>query len=65
MNCMTDTTRCPLTLILAKTQIILSNMKPYENGKKVSLYEVPKFGVRCISGHKWMHVQVMFSNGFS
>ena len=37
MNCMIDITRCPLTLILTKTQIILSNMKSYENDKKVCL----------------------------
>ena len=34
MNCMIDITRSPLTLILTKTQIILSNMKSYENNKK-------------------------------
>ena len=34
MNCMIDITRCPLTLILTKTHIILSNMKSYENDKK-------------------------------
>ena len=39
MNCMIDIIRCPLTLILTKTQIILSNMKSYENDKKVCLIE--------------------------
>ena len=33
-NCMIDITKCPLTLILTKTHIILSNMKSYENDKK-------------------------------
>ena len=33
MNCMIDITRCPLTLILTKTHITLSNMKSYENDK--------------------------------
>ena len=51
-NCMIDITRCPLTLILSKTYIILSNMKSYENDKKAVLYKVPKFRVRSISGHK-------------
>ena len=27
-------------------------MKSYENDKRTVLYEVPKFRVRCISGHK-------------
>ena len=53
MNCMIDITRCPLTLILAKTHIILSNMKSYETTKRPVLHEVPKFRVRCISGHKY------------
>ena len=35
MKCMIDITRCPLTLILTNTQIILSNMKSYENDQKV------------------------------
>ena len=35
MNCMIDITRCPLTLIRTKTHIILSNMKSYENDRKV------------------------------
>ena len=30
-----DITRCPLTLIFTKTHVILSNMKSYENDKKV------------------------------
>ena len=34
MNCMIDITKCPLTLILTKTRIILSNMKSYEKGQK-------------------------------
>ena len=34
MNLMIDITRCPLTLILTKTHIILSNIKSYENDKK-------------------------------
>ena len=51
MNGMIDITRCPLTLILSKTQIILSNMKSYKNDEKACLYEVPKFKVRCISGN--------------
>ena len=37
MNCMIDITRCPLTLILTKTRIILSNMKSHENDKKTCL----------------------------
>ena len=38
MNCMIDITRCPLTLILTKTQRIPSNMKKlYEDDKKVCL----------------------------
>ena len=35
MNSMKDITRCPLTLIPTKTQIILSNMKSYEKDEKV------------------------------
>ena len=35
--CMIDITKCPLTLNLTETQIILSNMKLYENDKKVCL----------------------------
>ena len=50
MNCMIDITRCPLTLILTKTQIILSNIKSYENDKKVCW---------CISGHKWIKISVI------
>ena len=46
MNCMIDITRCPLTLILTKTQIILSNMKSYENDKKsMSNMNYPKSGL--------------------
>ena len=37
MNCMIDITKCPLPYILSKTQIILSNMKSYENDKKACL----------------------------
>ena len=40
------------TLILTKTHIIMSSMKSYETAKRPVLYEVPKFRVRCISGHK-------------
>ena len=34
---MIDITRCPLTLILTKTQIILSNTKSFENDRRVCL----------------------------
>ena len=34
MTCMIVITSCPLTLILTKTHIILSNKKSYENDKK-------------------------------
>ena len=38
MNCVIDIARCPLTLILTKTDIILSNTKSYENDKKGLFY---------------------------
>ena len=40
MKCMIDITRCPLTVILTKTQIILSNMKSYENNKIVCRFDM-------------------------
>ena len=36
MNCLIDITRCPVTLIPPKTQIILSNMQSHENDKNES-----------------------------
>ena len=43
INCMIDITRCPLTLILTITQIILSNMKSNENDKKVPTLSYKKY----------------------
>ena len=37
--------RCPVTLILTKTQIILSNMKLYENDKNLSDIKYPNSGL--------------------
>lgn len=54
ISCMIDITRCPLSYIFTKTQIMLSNMK-YD--KSSVLHKVPKFRRRCISGRKWRQQQ--------
>ena len=63
VNSLRDIIRCPLIKIVAKTQIILSNMKSYEDDKKVCLHEVPNFRVQCTFLDIRLHSLCMLQGG--